>query len=307
MKKLKTALVLVVIFTLVTGQAVLAGDHTVALTVDISATAFNRYLNTLYNSTGFPRSYPFTYNGTSYVLQLTLPTVILTPGNAEIQMVFDVKQGSTTLYHFEVAPSINIPSNQITAAQVMAFLTDLPQKLNAISSIPQWVRDAVIQAYNTIGWTTYPSKLIEQVNTDWLASRNISVVSPYFGLGWQVSQDKLSLIVSTYLHAQPPTFSVALLGIVGNDRIQFLSTIQATVKEVRILPLGGTPVDSWFPNVTCQKGVVLEYDLLRDLGIGSGDTRIVRVVYTTGSTWFCREYGSVPVNQGFVTSTKSEN
>ncbi len=68
-----------------------AGNHTIAATVEINAAAINRYLNAQYIAAGIPPSVALTYNGTTYSLALTLPHVILSPGIAKLQMIFDVK------------------------------------------------------------------------------------------------------------------------------------------------------------------------------------------------------------------------
>jgi len=271
-----------------------AGNHTISTTVEVSATAINRYLNTQYNAAGFPQTVPVTYNGTNYTLALTLPQIILTQGSAKIQMIFDVNTATTNVYHFEVDPSINIPSGQITLAQVQAFLTDLPTQLNSVSTIPQWVRDDVTTYYNSLGFTVYPTKLIDQVNSNWFAQRRINTVSPYFALGWQVSQDLLSLVVSTYLNSQLPAFFTALVGQSGDDYICFMSNIQVTVKEALVVS-GSTTLWHGYPNVTCAKGGTVNIDM-GDIGIKFGDSPIVKSVFTIDNTWYCRECDNVPVN-----------
>ena len=285
-----------------------ANNHTISATVEVSETAINRYLNNQYNSTGFPRSFMYNYGGTNYTIALALPEIILTPGNAALRMIFDVNTGTTNVYHFEVDPSINIPSGQITAAQVQAYLSNLEATLNAISFIPQWVRDQITTYYNSLGYLVYPSKLIDQVNSSFFSQHRVNVESPYFALGWQVSQGVLSLVVSTYLSSQGPLFWVALADpSSGNDQSIFLTNIEVNVKELFVVSLGGTVRYHGIPNTVCPKGGTAAIDIGL-LNLGTFNTYIVRAVFTIDNTWFAAEYGSVVVNTGsYYGATLKEN
>lgn len=303
------------ILILIAPSSGLAGDHTISTTVELSSSAINRFLNTQYNETGFPRSFNVTQNGTTYTISLTLPEIILTPDNAEIRMIFDVNTGTINVYHFEVDPSIDIPQGQITEPQVQAFLTNLPTVLNNVTFIPQWVRNGIIQYYNSFGFDVYPSKLIDQVNTNWFSQRAINVVSPYFSLGWQVSQDLLTFVISIYLNSQSPDFQTALLDpSSGDDLVFFKSNIQVTVKEVLVVSTGGGNIYyHGYPNTLCSKGGIVNIDMGL-LNLGTLNTYTVRAVYKIDNTWFCGEYGWVIVNatdgnghQLFFGATKKEN
>jgi|GEM_PF-5099955 hypothetical protein len=296
----------------------LAGDHTVSTTIEISATGINRFLNAQYNATGFPRSVTVAYNGTNYTLALTLPQIILTQNNAALKMIFDVTSGSTSIYHFTANPSINIPSEQINAAQVQAFLTDLPAQLNSISAIPQWVRDAVIANYNSLGITIYPSKLIDQVNTSWFSQVSIDVVSPYFALGWQVSDGLLSLVVTTYLDAEAHKIGVALIQDATGTSIGIQSNFQLTVKEALLYQIdGNTPLASVQPNSVIEKEIPTSFSI-GQLGLPTTEVYLFYAVYVNSSsngikTWYSREYKLMVNafqpngNRSYLLETKSDN
>lgn len=102
-----------------------AENHTVSTTVEVTQTAINRYLNTQYNTAGFPKDISVSVGGSDYHILLTQPEIILEPSNIKLRLVFNVKEHSDTVYHFSIQPSINIPSNQISASSIQAFLTNL--------------------------------------------------------------------------------------------------------------------------------------------------------------------------------------
>ncbi len=182
MKTFKNLLCILSVLCAVSSSNILAQNYTIAATIGVSTTALNRYLAAQYNSAGIPASFSVTYNGVIYTITLTQPEIILTQGNAALRMMLTVTTGTTIVYQFEVDPSINIPAGQITAAQVLVYLTNLPATLNAVTFIPQWVITAVTQEYNSLGFIVYPAQLISQVNTSLFAQSNINIISPYFSL-----------------------------------------------------------------------------------------------------------------------------
>lgn len=270
-----------------------AGDHTVVTTVEISATAINRYLNTQYNSAGFPRSVEVDY-GSGYMLLLTLPQVILTPNNAKLQMIFDVWQDVTHVYHFEIDPSLNVPSNQVTLPQVQAFLTDLVTQLNNVPGVPQWVKDAVTQNYNALGFNVYPSKLIDQINTTSFAQQSVNVVSPYFALEWQAGQGVLDLLVYTYLTSSPPHFSFsAEQTSTGFDSLFVQSNLQATIARAYVYSEDG--MTQYYSegnlSVVCPKAW--------SVGLYLGDFTmpykiLLKVLLKTDNTWYVAMFSFNP-------------
>jgi hypothetical protein len=176
-------LLVILLFTL--NNINIAGTHSISTTIELTATSINRYLNTQYNQAGFPRSF-VTGN---YTVALILPEILLTPNNAALHMVFDVYSGEVKLYRFEIKPSISIPAGSINGSQILAFCTDLTDKLNTVSPVlPEATKQGIIEKYNILGFLMYPSKLIDQVNTTWFESQSIYLADPYFSLAWQVTR-----------------------------------------------------------------------------------------------------------------------
>ncbi|MGE5410445.1 MAG: hypothetical protein ACM3MI_05750 [Clostridiales bacterium] len=276
---------------------VAAGDHTISTKIEISQTAINRFLNTQYNAAGFPRSIPVSYGGTNYTIALGLPEIILTQGNAKLQMVFDVNSPTANIYHFLIQPSVIIPSSQITGAQVQAFLNSLPTELEKISSIPQWVKDPIIQTYKDLGFTVFPSKPIDKLNSTLFEQQSINVISPYFSLGWEVTDGNLNLLVSTFLNSSLPDFRLNIGGYAGiNDSLYVKSNKKVRVNSVKITDIPAKLIKfNGNPNVYTNKNKVVGIDL------GNGDYpsysyMIVQIVFIDDNTWYCAEYPSVGVN-----------
>ena len=268
----------------------IAGNYTVSTTIEITAAAINRYLNTEYDSWEIPQYESVTFNGVNYELTLCLPQIILTPGNAKLQMEFDVYAGAAHLYHFIVDPSVDIPSGQITLSQVQAFLTNLPALLDSVQQIPQWVRDTLTHYYNSIGITMYPSKLIDTVNTNWLAQRSINVVPPYFALGWQVGSGVIDLTVSTYLDGEIPYFSAYLSYDSG---LHLLWRKDVTIDSDYTIPAGETVTIVPGTHVKLASGVTLTIDGTLDAESPSYNYAIRFEEATPGSPW-----NAIQVNGG---------
>lgn len=241
---------------------IIAGNHTISTTVEITETAINRYLNTQYNSTGFPRSVNFNHDGTDYTLALTLPEIILIPENAKLKMVFDVNTGTTNIYHFEVRPYINIPSNQITLSEVSAFLTDLVTVLNAIPSLPQWVKDKVIEYYNSLGFLVYPSKLIDKLDNQWIRQRALTIDENNFTLSYEIITGAIRFTVSVPIVAHSPTFDAEVpinyVAVKTND-------IDVVIVEVRLYTIDGDLIKAWTDNVYLSKGQVKYFQIGYDI------------------------------------------
>lgn len=236
----------------------LAGDHTVQANIEITSTAINRYLNNQYNQIGFPRSFNVVYNGTTYTFSLTLPEIILTPNNAKLRMIFDINTGTSNVYHFEINPSISIPPDQITLGQVSAFLTNLVDVLNSITFIPQWVRDNIVQYYNSLGFIVYPSQLVDELDDEWIRQRGLTIDPENIALSYQVAENAFKFILSIPIHAQAPRFFAK---ITYNQYLEPAVTIESydidcTIDEVRIFNSSGQNLQTWADNIELQKGVV---------------------------------------------------
>lgn len=230
-------------------------NRTISTTIEVTQTAINRYLNTQYNVSGFPRNISVTGG---YTISLALPSVILSTGNAKLQMVFDVWQGSTLLNRFTVQPSINIPSEQISATQVQAFLTNLQATLDAVTPVlPSWVKTNIISNYDTRGWTVYPSKLLDTLSSQWFTQRGLAVNINNLALGWEVISGALKLTVSIPMTSTAPRFYAQIAYNQNNDPAVKIHSynINVTVDEVRIYDVAANHVQTWTDDKSLIKGV----------------------------------------------------
>ncbi|HAP35205.1 MAG TPA: hypothetical protein DCQ28_04415 [Bacteroidetes bacterium] len=276
-----------------------ATNHNISTLIEVTQTSMNRYLQTQYNAVGFPRE--IIVSGTSYKIYLALPEVNLAAGSAKLQMEFDVKDGSNLLYHFVIQPSLNIDTGQIRLTQIQAFLTNLQATLDAVTPIlPSWVETNIISNFNTRGWIAYPSKLINQINTTLFAQQSIRFIDAT--LQTQIIPNTLQFVITVSLSSSKPVFWVSMDGDGGNldDFIYFKTNLDVKVKEVIIVPLGGSNVIyHGYPDVTSPKSLSSQQYLtinMGNIGVGTGSNCIVKARFQHDNTWYVREYPLVPVN-----------
>ncbi len=285
------AIIIVSMLCLWTGL-LLADDetnHTVSATIEITETAINRYLNTQYNATGFPRNISV---AGGYTISLTLPEVILTTGNAKLQMVFDVWQGPTLLYHFIVQPSVDIPSGQISATQIQALLTNLQTTLDAVTpALPSWVKTNITSNFpTTFGWNVYPSKLLDTLSTQWFGQRGLSVNVADLSLAWEAITGALRLTVSISLTSIVPRFYAQIDFDDIGPAVKIRSyNINVTVDEVRIYPLsGGLPLQTWADDVSLQKNATKWWYM--NFSPSPTQFYFVEILFRTDNTFMVREF-----------------
>jgi len=281
-KRKFTLALLITVFLTVKG---ISGNHTVQATVEVTETAMNRYLKEQYNAVGFPSEIPV--SGTNYKIYLTMPEISLTIGNAKLYMMFYVKDGPTLLHHFVVQPSINIPSSQISAMQIQAFLTNLQTTLDAVTpALPSWVKTNIIANFDTRGWTVYPSRLLDTFSSQWFKERGLSISINDLALGWQVEKGVLKLTISIPMTASVPIFYADVP--VNNVRIKS-AYIDVIVDEVRLYPLtGSTPIKTWTDDVILSKNVSKLWSVGYDLA--PTNWVLVWVLFRTENTFYVRKF-----------------
>ncbi|NLT52279.1 MAG: hypothetical protein GXX85_15350 [Ignavibacteria bacterium] len=242
------------IFTVFFTLPVFCGNHTISTSFEVSEAAINSYLQKQYTMADFPRN--FTVSGTNYQVFLSLPEIILTSGNAKLKMTFDVKNGSTLLYHFVIQPSVNIPNSQISLSEINAFITNLQQSLDAVTPIlPQWVKTNIISKYNLIGWLTYPSKLLDEFNDNWFAQQGLAIEIIDISMGINIIQDRIKFNVSVDLSAHPPVFRVYFGYDANSNRVLYIRSenINMILEKVDIKYENDDILQTW-SNVSCVKG-----------------------------------------------------
>jgi|GEM_PF-6505522 len=281
MSILKSNFYYVLFLTVLFAVSSRGGNHTVSTTIEVTQTAINRYLNTQYNAAGFPKT--ISVSG-GYTISLALPNILLSTDNAKLQMVFDVWQGSTLLYHFTIQPSVNIPSNQISASSIQAFLTNLQSSLDGVSGLPSWVKTNIMSNFNTRGWTMYPSKLLDTLSSQWFKKRGLSITVNDLALGWQVTTGALKLVVSIPMTATAPTFSaMAYLNAV----VLKSNNIDVTVDEVRLYTIAQDLIASWTNDVPIIKSGLYYWSIGYSI---APQYVIVWVLFKTQDTFYVREF-----------------
>ncbi len=275
-------------------------DHSFSFTVELNETAVNRALQQQYNLVGFPTvvtgSTQVLGQTVTYTLHLDLPSVVFSDNNLKIQMKIDAQTSLGNFTNLVIQPSVSIPQSSISTSQVTAFLTNLPDKVQLIPGISQWLKDVIIAAYNSFEPWIYPSKLIANLSTPFLKQRGVDIderEGKGIVLGWSVSSGVLKLIITTNVVSALPNFSVAMDVIEGNqypDYFGVLSNIEIQVVEI-IIEWGGEIKWHGYPNIVCPKN---EHTWI-DMGdIFRGSSYIAKVFYKIDETFYVRQYSDIP-------------
>jgi hypothetical protein len=283
-------------------------NYNISTRVEVSETGINRFLQNQYSTNSIPQTVSGTINGVTYTLNLSLPKIILLQNEMKFHMEVGIVS-SIGNSNIVVEPTINIPPWNISLTSISSTLANLSTVVNALS-IDYRLKTAIINAYNSLNLTLYPSQLVKQVNTDLFKQQSIKLVDPVFSIQVTILPGIMRFTLTTYLSSSAPIFKTFIGGYVGDDHIFFSCNLQSTVKEIIVVNLGGTLLYHGYPNVVCQKyqtsADVCDINM-GDLGIGTGNSLIVKVRFETDNTWFSRTYSSVPVNQAWVLPTSSIN
>lgn len=299
--------ILFLLLIIISTMSLYAGDHSFSVNFELTQTAINRALAQQYNQLNFPKTVSGNVSalGITYTIYLSRPFIDLLPGSVRVNMPIRVESNVGNFDGLNINPTISIPQSSISTAQVIAFLLDLPDKVNLLS-IPDWLKTVLVSTYNSYEPWLYPSKLLNQISSTFLNQRRVNINS--MTLGWAVSSDKLRFTITTSVNSYLPQLWAALDVRSGSspDYTRILSNIEVTVAEV-IVEAGGYIRWHGYPNVTCPKGQAISIYMGNDIFLSSSYN--MKVIYRINETFYVREYADVPYyfSGNYYGATKSIN
>lgn len=292
---------IIFLFLIITVKAVIAGEHSFSFNIELNSTAINRALQQQYNDASFPKNVSGSVSGLGITYNLTLdyPSIEFVGNFINIIMKIQVNSNVfTEPLKLVIKPSIGIPQASISTSQVKAELLDLPNKVNELS-IPDWLKSALIAGYNSYEPWMYPSKLIAELSTPFLDQRGVSIDErPGKGivLGWGVSTGMLSLVITTNLISNLPSFEVTTFRGEMNGVYHNIFNVRSNIK-VRIVEviLQKYEIAIWhgYPNVICDKNSTININMGELSNFGNGGCYQARVLYEIDETFYLWEYGCV--------------
>lgn len=290
MKKMLLIFLLLITFT----TSPRAGDHSFSFKFELNSTAINRALNYQYNQTNFPAVINGSVGNITYTLTLSAYSIEFNDNNIQLYMEVDVVSSVGNFENIILRPSISIPQSSISTDQVKAILLDLPNKVQEINWIPQWLKDVLVSYYNTLEPWVYPSKLLNMANNSstFLKQRNVDLDS--LELGYEVVNNTLKLIVTAYGNASKPVFGVSAFREKLDEQyyniFSVFSNIQVKIKEVILTTLSGRIVWHGYPDVYCEKDQYKDIDMGEVSNFENNGCYVARVIYEINQTFYVREY-----------------
>jgi hypothetical protein len=289
----------------------MCGVRTIRVPVELTETAVNRFLQKQYQEGGIPTNIPFNIGGVSGILNLSLPYVIFQTNSATVRLEIHI---TSTVGNYDVVinPTIGIDPGNINTAQVTAFLTNVPVLIQALPSIPQQVKDAIIQHYNNLNLVVYPSRLLNLVDNTWLRER--SMTASLVWIGWEVLPGVLRLKPGATINSVIPRMDAAMNHYQTTSDLILRPNLQVKVEEITITYLGSSQAWHYTPARLLTKGVGNAIDIgsIPILPPTHGYIAEIRYSIPNSSggilTFYYRKYQGIYANTGnYYGSTGSIN
>ncbi len=143
----------------------LLAQRTVSMNFDLYQNAANNIIATEGN---FPLIYSGNVGGNSYYFELEQPTVEFNQNYMKMVAILKINTTVTGYFEIEIQPSIYV-NYELSTDDITAFLENFPTYINTnFPQIPQWVRDKIIEHYNSLQLTMYPAKILDYPFEDYV-------------------------------------------------------------------------------------------------------------------------------------------
>lgn len=148
---------IILLITIMCCSSLLA-QRTVSMNFDLYQNAAN---NIIAIEGNFPLIYSGNVGGNSYYFELEQPTVEFNQNFMKMIALLRINTTPTGYLELELRPSIYV-NYEISTDNVTAFLENFPNYINNnFPQIPQWVKDKIIEHYQSLQLTMYPAKILD--------------------------------------------------------------------------------------------------------------------------------------------------
>lgn len=138
-------------------SSTLLAQRTISLNFDLYQNAAN---NIIALEGSFPLIYSGNVNGISYSFELEQPTVEFNQNFMKMIAILKINTTPTGYLELNLQPSIYV-NYSLSTDNVTAFLQNFPNYINStFPQLPQWVRDKIIEHYQSLQLTMYPVKIL---------------------------------------------------------------------------------------------------------------------------------------------------
>jgi hypothetical protein len=231
----------------------LFAQETTTLTIEfeVDQGAANRFIYADYASPSFPKEFSGTVGSYTYHLMLDRPALEFLPGIMRMQAGLTAE---TSIGNFEwtITPSIVIDEYSLSLLDIKASLENFANYVNTyLTDAPSWLRDVIIQHFAPIELTTYPGKILDEINSQVPTFVDLEVLNvtpgPLVALDGTL-QFQLGIEVrSAPAHFEAYTYD--------NLYLKLTTTVEITVRKVQVYNIQGHPDFESEDPVTISKEV----------------------------------------------------
>lgn len=199
---------------------------------EIDQEAVNRILLIDYNRSAV--HFSGSYQGFSYDLQLETPEVRFTPGYMHLNATLTAGT-SVGSFEWTLTPSI-VVDYDVSLDDLRGVITAFDAWVQAnLTGAPAWLKDVVIQHYENLELTMYPSKILDYATSLIPGTVDIDVVD-IDGFNIEAQEGKLQIGIHISVIGTPPYFTAETY---GKTQMKMSSNIDVTIDKVdMVLGLG---------------------------------------------------------------------
>lgn len=239
---------------------------------------FDLYQNAANNIIAKEGSFPIIYSGNvgwnSYYFELEQPTVQFNQNFMKMTAILKINTTPTGYLELEIQPSIYV-NYEISTDDVTAFLENFPNYINTnFPQIPQWVRDKIIEHYQSLQLTMYPAKILDYAENFVPNFLAIEVSNITFSV--QSLPSKLQIGIAFEVTGIPPFYQCYTY---EHTRVKITSNVRVDVIRLTVGNIAGDVYYDFNGTMAIQKGgyAIFNYYNENNTAISQGG-RYVRVL-----------------------------
>lgn len=197
----------------------LVAQRTISLNFDLYQNAANSIISI---EGYFPLIYSGTVGGSSYYFELLQPTVEFNQSFMKMVVVLKMNTTPTGYLELELQPSIYV-NYSLSTDNVTAYLQNFPNYINStFPQLPQWVRDKIIEHYQSLHLEMYPAKILDYAES--FIPNSLAIEISNIGFSVQSLIGKLQIVITFVATGIQPyyqcyTYNRALVKIISNVRV----------------------------------------------------------------------------------------
>ncbi|MCS7053506.1 MAG: hypothetical protein NZM09_07195 [Ignavibacterium sp.] len=214
---------------------------------------FDLYQNAANNIIAMENNFPIIYSGNvggnSYYFELEQPTVEFNQNFMKMIAILKINTTPTGYLELEIQPSIYV-NYSLSTDNVTAFLQNLPNYINSnFPQIPQWIKDKIIEHYQSLQLEMYPAKLLNYAES--LIPNFLAIEISNIDFSLRSLSGKLQIGISFVAAGIAPNYQCYTF---NHNFVKITSNVQVDIKRLTLVTGGGTIIYDFNGTMPIQKG-----------------------------------------------------